>query len=390
MRSRRSRTPRRSVAGFTVLEMMVALTAGAIAITSIYFVSAASSRHFHEQQRIAQTQMSLRMAVEQLRQDVARAGFMASPNSADEKQCFPPPVPIVAVSLVDGGSTAALLNAATNNVQGDTLNLIGNYDTSDSYLAVNSNAGGTELFLQSARQGFRRSFSQDLSGTFSSTAFDDVFADDRWLRIRTRNRYTYFTKISGRNAASRSVSFTPALPVTSSECAGLCDSCEVAPITQVQYTLIQTSALGSVGALVSASPIAGINDAALIRREIDISDGSVIAGTERVVLEHVAEFDVDFFTDDSASPALPPALTFHNDADAAATVAANPERTRSAVIRLSVHAPGEDVNFPHSARASIEAPLTSFELDPAADGAARVRTEVVEVLLTNLASAGML
>ncbi|MFW5921446.1 MAG: PilW family protein, partial [Polyangiales bacterium] len=59
---KRTRHNRRAskTAGFTLLELMVALVAGLIAISSIYFVSAASTRHFHEQQRIAQTQMSLR------------------------------------------------------------------------------------------------------------------------------------------------------------------------------------------------------------------------------------------------------------------------------------------------------------------------------------------
>jgi prepilin-type N-terminal cleavage/methylation domain-containing protein len=387
---KRRRAARRRRAGFTLIEMMVALAAGAIAVVSIYYVTAASSHHFHEQQRVAQSQMSLRMAIEQLRRDVSRAGFMASPNSAREKQCVAPSVPIRAVQLTDGGSTAALLNAATNVVQGDTLDMIGNYVTTDSYLAVGSDATGGTLFLQPSWQGFRRSFSQDIGGTFSATAFDDVFANGRWVRIRTRDQMTFFATITGRVSGTRSVTFNPSLPVGTGCVPGLCDGCSVAPIARVQYTLVQTSALGAAGStLVSASPIPGLNDAALVRREVNIADGSLVAGSERVILEHVAEFDVDFITDDSGDPALPPVLAFKNDAAAQLALAVTPERVRSAIIRLSVHTPGEEPRFQFAARASLNAPLTSFELDPAATGAARVRSETVEVLLTNVATAGM-
>ena len=37
----------RSRAGFTLIELMVALVAGLIAISSVYYISAASSKHFH-------------------------------------------------------------------------------------------------------------------------------------------------------------------------------------------------------------------------------------------------------------------------------------------------------------------------------------------------------
>ncbi|MCA9616172.1 MAG: prepilin-type N-terminal cleavage/methylation domain-containing protein, partial [Myxococcales bacterium] len=59
-------------AGFTLLELMVALVAGLVAILAVYYVSSASARHFHEQQRVAQTQTSIRMAMQQLRRDIGR------------------------------------------------------------------------------------------------------------------------------------------------------------------------------------------------------------------------------------------------------------------------------------------------------------------------------
>ena len=71
--------------GFTLIELMVALVAGLIAISSVYTISKASSQNFHEQQRISQAQMATRMAVEQIRLDVQRAGFLGSANTGTER-----------------------------------------------------------------------------------------------------------------------------------------------------------------------------------------------------------------------------------------------------------------------------------------------------------------
>ena len=45
----------RARAGFSLLELMVALTVGGLAITSIYAVGSASTRVFYQQQQVANT-----------------------------------------------------------------------------------------------------------------------------------------------------------------------------------------------------------------------------------------------------------------------------------------------------------------------------------------------
>ncbi|MBC7172556.1 MAG: prepilin-type N-terminal cleavage/methylation domain-containing protein, partial [Polyangiaceae bacterium] len=70
--------PSRKKGGFTLVELMAALVAGLVAITAIYAVGSSSARHFQEQQRIAQTQMALRMAMSQLRVDIQRAGLFGT------------------------------------------------------------------------------------------------------------------------------------------------------------------------------------------------------------------------------------------------------------------------------------------------------------------------
>jgi prepilin-type N-terminal cleavage/methylation domain-containing protein len=85
--SRRSRRRRARRAGFSLIELMVALTLGMIVIASVYTIGGASSWHFQEQQRIGQLQLATRMALERVRRDVQRAGFQGTPDSNLERTC---------------------------------------------------------------------------------------------------------------------------------------------------------------------------------------------------------------------------------------------------------------------------------------------------------------
>ena len=58
-------------AGFTLIELMVALVAGSFVISGAYYLSDVSARLFNEQIRRAETQMTLRTAGEQLRRESA-------------------------------------------------------------------------------------------------------------------------------------------------------------------------------------------------------------------------------------------------------------------------------------------------------------------------------
>ena len=203
----RSMDRRSANAGFTLVELMVAIMAGLIAIASIYSLSAASARHFHEQQRIAQTQMSLRMAMTQFRRDLVRAGYLGTSNSQTEQTCIHPATPIAAIdSFVndDAGSTAWLPNAAENGVSADRIILTGNYASPEGYLAQGLSGAGNEVFLQEGWQAFRRSFGVP----FNDQAFTEVFQVGRLLPIRTQQGNHFFTQITSLNTAGspRSIS----------------------------------------------------------------------------------------------------------------------------------------------------------------------------------------
>ncbi|KAF0166734.1 MAG: hypothetical protein FD160_4059, partial [Caulobacteraceae bacterium] len=68
--------------GFTLLELMVALTVGGIAISSMYAIGAGSTRVFRQQNDIANAQTTLRMAMDQVKRDIARAGYLGTPDAS--------------------------------------------------------------------------------------------------------------------------------------------------------------------------------------------------------------------------------------------------------------------------------------------------------------------
>jgi prepilin-type N-terminal cleavage/methylation domain-containing protein len=370
-----------SRAGFTLVEMMVALTAGAIAITSIYFVSSASSSHFQEQQRVAQSQMSLRMAMEQIRSDVARAAYLGAPSSDAAVTCITGNQSVRGIELIHNDATALLTEASANGVEADTLRLTGNYVTSEEYLVRDFLPSGNQIVLQTAWQGFRRSFGVP----YASARFEAAFTVGRVLHIRTFLGNHFFVRITGVNSAvsGPTITFTPSLPVLNTACVS---DATVAPLSRIEYRVV---APGSNLADLqnAASPLAGVNGPALIRQEVLFSTGAAIADSERVITEYVADFDVDFIVD-TAAAGNPPNLVTVDDAAAETAITNNAENARTAMIRLSVRNAAEDPNFPSATRVP-GTPLTRYQLSAAAIGAARVRTAHAEVVLPNFIPGGM-
>jgi len=380
-----------SRAGFTLLEMLVALVAGSIAITSIYFVSASSSRHFQEQQRIAQTQQSIRMSMEQLRRDIARAGYLGTPNSGREQTCASVPTAVRAMEMRNAADSAVLPEASRNGVEADRLYLTGNFVTADSYLIIGLNGAGNGVFLQRNWQSFRRSFgSVDTSGSwvYEPGAFDDVFMPGRMLHIQTVQGMHFFVRISARNSAQATVAFTPALPVGGHCVVGLADSAMVSPLSRIEYRVMNVGG-ADIGSVSSGSTVAGVNGPVLVRREVQFDRDDAIAGTERVVAEHVADFDVDFIFEEGGTGA-PSVLRRRGDAVAAARLVATatPHAVRSAIVRLSVRTPMEEPQFLYEARGA-GAPLTRYDINTTTPGAARVRTITSEIIMPNVANRGM-
>ncbi|MCG8555307.1 MAG: prepilin-type N-terminal cleavage/methylation domain-containing protein [Proteobacteria bacterium] len=379
-------------AGFSMLELMVALTAGAIAVSSIYYVGAASSDHFKNEGRLSQLQTSLRIAMKQVTRDLARAGFLATPDAAIDQRCLTSGS-AVAVEHSNNADNALVDPTGEHGVEADRITLLGNYVTSDQYLIQSISTDGTILYLQRDWQAFRRMFTKwwetpPAPDTVDSGAVQDVFRKDRMLRIETITGDKFFVQVAATPAVMPSTATDPlavtitvpnlgSLPVGTACLGGLGGGATVAPLARIEYRVQAASGEADTG----NSAVTG-SYTHLVRRELNPTSTAELTTDipARVVLENVVHFNVEWVEDQAAGLGTAPTLV--------ATPTINQvQDLRSAIVTMSVRSPTQDGRFRWIARAA-GAPLSRFRFDAARPGAARVRTLRAQVLLPNIAYLG--
>lgn len=386
-------------AGFTLLELMVALTVGTIVIVAVLTVGSSSSRHFQEQQRIGVTQRSLRMGIDRLRRDIARAGYMGVTDSLNGgvRMCPTPPTPrrVSAIGFTnddpDGNAALGLINGPANGVSADRLVLTGNFETDEGYLVRSLDATGSMVFLQTDWLAFRRSFvlTEGFSATVDTERFRQVFAAGRMLHIETPNRMHYVVQITGTTIDSSgniaAVRFAPSIGLDNPCMRGLGQGSLVAPISEIEY-FVGVPPAGSVLAP-RAADVTGTNTV-LYRRELNMNTGAPIPGSERAVVEYAVDFNLDFILDTQLNRTLPPTIVRQSGAEAQVAVRNNPWMVRGIVASVAARTPEQEPRFgwpdAWGARRPPGEPLTRYRVFPGRRGAARVRQMVTEVQVPNL------
>jgi len=138
----------RRQAGFTLIELMVSLVAGLFVALAVVALSGAVTNTFHEEARVAAAEMSLRTAVERLRADLQRAGYMSTGNvqkdpllaHAPGQPTMPTTGPypglyrLAGVHLLYEGSKAASPLSVAAGMAPDAIELSGNFTSTDDYV----------------------------------------------------------------------------------------------------------------------------------------------------------------------------------------------------------------------------------------------------------------
>ena len=160
---KRQRPTRRCYRGFTLVELMVAVTGGLFIALAVFALASDASRFYKRESRVADATLGGLVGFERLRADIGRAGFLATPNiRRDPRLCgnpigdasFPQELQRLASLRIDTDGSPNNNTLNNNGITPDSIVLSGSYTGADEYPVWNiQNTGAVyNVFLQ-ARTG---------------------------------------------------------------------------------------------------------------------------------------------------------------------------------------------------------------------------------------------
>ena len=437
-----------SKSGFTLIELMVAMVIGLTAITSVYALGSAMSKQFYEEQRLATSQGTARVAIMELRRDISRAGLFGSPNVSLESTCdaSPPRLDLLSGGTADMGAfqhyadyDKSKLDPAGKNpeVTADRLRILGSLYLTDQLLVHSASVAGDVVVLQSGNQAYRRTFAWgQTAGPFTSGTAPDYLDgtlgwDSAWggesaswkgigqvgarafqtgsiLHIETPEGRHFFRSVFGKSGNSQDeirIQVTPALPVGTACMPGAAEGSTVAPLQWVEYAVVNPSDENEVGTdLFNFEGMFYIDTAdttnpALELRNISVADlrespnmvlvRRILDATTGDVRLDTTQIIAEFVTNFRVSFLIDTNSGGAGGPNLVATRASStinddPQQVRTVIIELGIRNPIEDPTIEKLAADGG----TRFDVDDASQvqkGAARVRNMRIEIPVMNVA-----
>ena len=406
---------RRAAAGFTLVELMVALTGGLFISLAVFALARDSGRFYQREARVANATLGGLLGFERLRTDIARAGFMSSPNiNRDIRQCgptnptWPKNLRNLASLQVSAATVAYPILSTTNGRVPQELLLSGAYTSSDMFAVTVIPQGVNTMFrLQDSQPALLR-----LGGGTNPTKamMDDAFPSGQGLRIVAFGR-TYYGQILSTTGAPGDVTVwinsTPPIQFSDGNPCGLKPGgSNILPMINVvnfiHYDLrnLSTDPQTLPGQTTYASLYTNSGTAPgeatrteLVRVMQDVN-GNAVPGTEEIVAEYAVDFNVQLNAV-TTLPGVEPVVTTITSTNALFSsftgptfgTLNTPELIRSVRVRLGVRSREGDRD--NTVPDTTGNGLFRFNLGVggggAVDGYARVRTFQADVALHNQA-----
>jgi prepilin-type N-terminal cleavage/methylation domain-containing protein len=368
--------------GFTLIELVVALSAGLMVSMSALLLSRNATKFFQNEARISATQLAATLGMNRVTQDLQRAAFLSTRNNFnDPALCtgagFPSSLSgLAGLQIRIGGSVAShpadLVQSTDpqNGLNPDSVIISGSMDASERFaIAWTFDGGGTrsvDLQLDGAIARLRQTALQN--GQTLAQILTPIFRPGRFLRFIDDGRgqgnvwgVIQSLDVSG-PAGAETVRITleasPSIPLkTQTTTCGLGEGANrgvfVSVVSRVLYDLRSLRTDVNYATLVApnptTAPITGEDfRTELVRVELAPNDAE-IAGT----LELVAELAVDLKLGVTKAPitgsatAFNPQMTTFGFDDP--EVMTTPERVRAVQVRLSTRARIPDRENPLSA-----------------------------------------
>jgi len=365
----------RSSRGFTLVELMVAITGGLFLSIIVFVLARDGSRFYQREMRVANATLAGIVGFERLRADITRAGFLASPNvRTDPSVCGGPiadagwPTELAHMASIRitprGSPQNAILNANGRNP--DSIVLAGSFTSADQFpiRTVIDSGDRYDVYLQRKSGAMARLGILDLEdGANVAPLLRAVFREGRALRLVDKSGKSQFGTITGVTDGSEPIvtlSKQPTLRFRSGAAATVCglkgyETGALANVVNfVRYEVRKLKGDAFKDTIYAETGLATDADRTeLVRVELDTAGAEIDSAEDRTE-ELVAEYAVDLafgitFADaadiDPATNTITGLTTIpagENDqriadlaGDTLGAVAA-PQRVKSVRVRLSV------------------------------------------------------
>jgi type II secretory pathway pseudopilin PulG len=391
--NRLRRRARKSAAGFTIMEVLVALGLTSVVAVGLYTLSRVATQTFQQQQRVSEMQLRLRSAMEMLRSDLSRAGYHSTPNSGSDPTVCPRPVlPVTSIGATIDAPNPTHLQGDNLFVQPVRLMITGNLASTDEYKLG-------AVVLNRVRVQHRW---DEWERVRTAQDMDRIFPVGRLVRLRGLDNSMQFGTVRATEYrdARQPITNMPAIdldqPVVvndgSTSGCGLNSSLGwIAPVTMVEYRIMNAAGVASNAYLGTAPFTEGKMD--LVRREVRRTGGTLqpVMGSELLVAEYAVDLAIGAVFDEGPLLSSEPRLVRYGFNDPVifqrltmpGAGASQAHRVRAISFRLSVRDRTQDPEFGWTARNAATEPLTRFRVSAVLPGAARVRTATGEVSLVN-------
>jgi prepilin-type N-terminal cleavage/methylation domain-containing protein len=306
--------------GFTLVELMVALTGGLIFSIFVFMMTRDVSRFFRQEAGLSDATSAILTGYQRLRADVQRAGFLSSPNFIKDLGRCPARTPVTGVpgltNVTGGGwdtfdlvrkTAIARLTTPTpstwhsaRGLSPDELILYGNYTSPDQY-PVRSYSAGVLYLNPNSEELVRAGYAAGAD----ATTLARIFPVGTMVRVLSANtgeeQYGVVAATAAASLGSPTITLDATLPLVAkgagSNCGirGVGADLLVNPVNIIRYRLGSLSANADYAALYagtggSAGAEANWTRYDLLREELS-PNGAV---TTPISQELVAEFAVDF------------------------------------------------------------------------------------------------
>ncbi|HEY4102398.1 MAG TPA: prepilin-type N-terminal cleavage/methylation domain-containing protein [Polyangiaceae bacterium] len=408
---RRHRTANAS--GFTLVELMVALTGGLFVSLAVFALARDSGRFYQRESRLANATVGALLGFERLRTDIARAGFLSTPNIArDTHVCTQPsaswPAGLRDLASVQIQTAAATGVLATNGRNLQSITLAGSFASNDVYPAKIVNNGPTvSLFIRPGSTALARLANGPVAPT--AQMMQAVFAIGRTLRIVQYGRQ-YYAQILNATGGSNPVVIadnnTPPLQFRSGSATGcgldiIGSGAGEATINVVNFVHYDLRNLATN----NQTPLGQSNYASLYTQSangpgeagrtelVRVEQGAnalPINGTEELVAEYAVDLGfqitaVTNLTNGTSVAVQPGSATFTNFTTNVFGTASQPELIRTVRVRLGVRSRESDraAGTTADSTAGPNQGLFRFNIGSGTEPFARVRTFQADVALNN-------